>query len=82
MGIKLKFLLLPLLIDHVSGWNSGRVGAEVSHSRRRMRFYEATVTGVSGMGEIYSRFRRAAAGRPGTGSLMRDLSSDLVLWFG
>lgn len=46
---KLKFLLL-LLTDHVSGWNSGRVGAEVGHGRGRLRFYEATVTGVGGMG--------------------------------
>lgn len=43
-------LPFPLLVDHVSGRNSRRVWAEVGHGRRCLRLYEATVTGVGGMG--------------------------------
>lgn len=56
--------------DHCSSWNSRHIRAEVSHCWRCLRFYETTVIGVGGMGQIYSCLWRAATGWPGNRAAM------------
>lgn len=64
------FFSLPQ--DHCSGWNSRHIRAEVSQCWGCLWLYEATVTGVGGMGQIYSCLWRAATGWPGNRAVMHD----------
>lgn len=65
-------LIFCLPPDHCSSWNSRHIRAEVSHYWRCLRFYETTVIGVGGMGQIYSCLWRAATGWPGNRAVMHD----------
>lgn len=70
MGVETLIFSLPP--DHCSGRNSRHIRAEVRQCWGSLWFYETTVTGFGGMGQIYSCLWRATTGWPGNRAVMHD----------
>lgn len=76
--MSVETLLLSLPADHCSGRNSRHIRAEVSQCWGCLWFYETTVAGFGGMGQIYSCLWRATTGWPGNRAVMHDCLSVII----